>query len=143
MSFDGSVRSKKVFSEYSHNTLTHLDVVVEVLEVQISFTSELYFDKEYIEFCEADIMFDIPYATNFCIRSTFQWWNILVRRECSGRILGIWRINIVWWGMLFLTHYLSENCIDIVNIRTYIGILRISFLHIRLHLSKPIRCFLT
>ena len=33
MYFDGPVRSKKVFSESSYQIVTHLDVVVEVLEV--------------------------------------------------------------------------------------------------------------
>ena len=38
VSFDGQVSRKKVFSELSQRIDTHLDVVVEVLEVQRSVT---------------------------------------------------------------------------------------------------------
>ena len=36
VSFDGLIIRNKVFLEYSHSIETHLDVVVEVLEVHIS-----------------------------------------------------------------------------------------------------------
>ena len=36
VSFDGLVRRNKVFSESSHVIERHIDVVVEVIEVQIS-----------------------------------------------------------------------------------------------------------
>ena len=41
---------KKVFSESSHCIETHLDVVVEVLEVKISISFLLCIHKEFIEF---------------------------------------------------------------------------------------------
>ena len=44
------VRRKKVFLEYSHHIETHLDVVVEILEVQINVSFELCLDEESIEF---------------------------------------------------------------------------------------------
>ena len=44
VSFDGLVIRKEVFSESSHRIETHLDVVVEVLETQISFSFELCLD---------------------------------------------------------------------------------------------------
>ena len=44
LSFYGMVSSKKVFSESSHHIETHLDVVVEVIEVQGSVAFELYID---------------------------------------------------------------------------------------------------
>ena len=50
VSFDGLLRIKKVLSEYSHRIETHLDVVVEVLEVQSSVTFGLCIDDEFIEF---------------------------------------------------------------------------------------------
>ena len=48
--FDGLVIRNKVFSEYSHHIDTHLDVVVEVLEVNISVAFELYIGEEFIDF---------------------------------------------------------------------------------------------
>ena len=48
--FDRLVIRKKVFLESSNRIDTHLDVVVEVLEVQISVAFELCLDEEFIEF---------------------------------------------------------------------------------------------
>ena len=39
-----------LFLESSHRIETHLDVVVEVIEVQSSFAFEFYLDEELIEF---------------------------------------------------------------------------------------------
>ena len=39
--FDGLVSRKKVFFEYMHRIETHIDVVVEVVEVRISVYFEL------------------------------------------------------------------------------------------------------
>ena len=39
----------KVFSESSHHIYTNIDVVEEVIFVNISFTSELCLDAEFIE----------------------------------------------------------------------------------------------
>ena len=50
MYFDGLVIRKKVFSESIHRIYTHLDVVVEVLEVQSRVIFELCLDEELIEF---------------------------------------------------------------------------------------------
>ena len=50
VSFDGLVIRKRVLSESSHLIETHLDVVVEVLEVQNSLDFELCLDEELIEF---------------------------------------------------------------------------------------------
>ena len=50
VSFNGLVSRKKVLSESIHRIETHLDVVVEVLEVQSSVAFELYLDEEFIEF---------------------------------------------------------------------------------------------
>ena len=41
MYFDGLVSRKKVFFEYMHRIETHIDVVVEVVEVRISVYFEL------------------------------------------------------------------------------------------------------
>ena len=41
---------KKVLSESCRRIETHIDVVVEFLEVQISVAFDLYFDEEFIEF---------------------------------------------------------------------------------------------
>ena len=48
VSFDGMVTRKEVLSESSHLSETHLDVVVEVLEIQSSITFELCLDEELI-----------------------------------------------------------------------------------------------
>ena len=47
--FDGQVISKKVYLESSHRIERHLDVIIEVLEIQISFSFELCLDEELIE----------------------------------------------------------------------------------------------
>ena len=46
--FNELVIRKKFFSGSSHRIETHLDVVVEVLEVQSSPPFELYLDEEFI-----------------------------------------------------------------------------------------------
>ena len=48
VSFDGLLIRKKVFLESNHRIKTHLDVVVEVLEVQISVAFEFCLDEEFI-----------------------------------------------------------------------------------------------
>ena len=45
LSLDGLVTSKKVLSDSSHRIQTHLDVVVEVLDIYISVSFELCLDK--------------------------------------------------------------------------------------------------
>ena len=49
--FDKPATRNVLFSESSHRIETHLDVIVEVLEIQISVSFELYLDEELIEFC--------------------------------------------------------------------------------------------
>ena len=46
--FDGPVSRKKVFLYYSHLIEKHLDVLVEVLEVQSSVDFEFCLDEELI-----------------------------------------------------------------------------------------------
>ena len=50
VSFYGLVIRKEVFSESSHRIDTHLGVVKEILEIQISVSFELCLDEELIEF---------------------------------------------------------------------------------------------
>ena len=50
VSFDGLVIRKKVFSKSIHQIETHLDVFVEILEVQIIFYFVLFLDEYLIEF---------------------------------------------------------------------------------------------
>ena len=50
VSFDGLVSKKKVLSAFSHNIETHIDLVLEVLEVQSSVAFEFCFDEDFIEF---------------------------------------------------------------------------------------------
>ena len=49
VSFDGLVTRKDVFSESSHRIEAHIDVLVEVLEIQISVYFELCLNEELIE----------------------------------------------------------------------------------------------
>ena len=49
VSFDGLVSRNKLFSDSSHLIETHVDVVVEVLEVHSSISFELCLDEEFIE----------------------------------------------------------------------------------------------
>ena len=46
---DGQVISKEFFSESSHHIERHLDVVIEVLEIQSSVSFELCLDEDLIE----------------------------------------------------------------------------------------------
>ena len=50
VSFDRLVTRKEVFSESSNLIETHIDVVVEVLEVQSSVSFEFYIDEYFIEY---------------------------------------------------------------------------------------------
>ena len=45
VSFDGPVTRKEVFSESSHSIESHIDVVIEVLEIQISVSFEFCIDE--------------------------------------------------------------------------------------------------
>ena len=74
VSFDGLVTSKEVFLESSHRIEEHIDVVIEVIEIQSSVSFELCLDEEFIEFWRADLMFEGPYITNFCRAPPFKWW---------------------------------------------------------------------
>ena len=65
MSFDGLAIRKKVFLQSSHRIEKHIDVVLEVLEVQSSVNFDICLDGESIEFWRADLMFESPHATNF------------------------------------------------------------------------------
>ena len=49
VSVDGLVIRKKVYSESSHLIERHLDIVIEVLEIQSSVSFELCLDEELIE----------------------------------------------------------------------------------------------
>ena len=49
VSGDGQVIRKKFYLEYSHRTERHLDVVIEVLEIQGSVSFELCLYEELIE----------------------------------------------------------------------------------------------
>ena len=85
--FYGMVSRKKVLSESRKRIETHLDVVLEVLEVHISVAFELCIDEDYIYFWWDDIMFESPQKTIYCRMSTLQWWSLLVIRNQSGKIL--------------------------------------------------------
>ena len=48
VSFDGMVSRKRVLLEYNQHLEIHIDVFVEVIEVQISVDFELCIDEEFI-----------------------------------------------------------------------------------------------
>ena len=48
--FDGLVDRKEIFSESSHRIESHLDVVIEVLDIHSSVYFELCLDEDLIEF---------------------------------------------------------------------------------------------
>ena len=50
--FDGLVTRKEVLSESSQRIKAHLNVVLEVLEIQISISFEFCLDEDLIEFFE-------------------------------------------------------------------------------------------
>ena len=50
VSFDGIETTKKVFSDSSNRIEAHLDVVIEILEIQSSFSFELCLNEELIAF---------------------------------------------------------------------------------------------
>ena len=49
VSFDVLVITKEVFYESSHRIERHLDVVIEVLDIQRSVSFELYLDEELVK----------------------------------------------------------------------------------------------
>ena len=98
VSFDRMVTSKKVFSESSHCTETHIFVVVDILEVQNSVYLDFCIDDEFIEFWLTDLMFQNSYATNCCRLYTIQWYRPHVSRYHSGRVRRLWWIFLGWWG---------------------------------------------
>ena len=57
VSFDGMLRKKEVFSESSHHIEKHLDVVVEIIEVQVSVSFYLCIGEEIMEFWLSYLMF--------------------------------------------------------------------------------------
>ena len=80
VSFDELVSRKKILWMSSHRIQTHLDVFVAIIEFHIIVSFNLYLDYYFIGFWWADIMFEIPHATNFHRMSTFQWWILLSRQ---------------------------------------------------------------
>ena len=124
--FNRLVIRNKVFLEYSHCIDTHLDVVVEVLEVNISVAFELWIGEEFIKFWWAYLMFEIPHAINVFRISTFQGWSPLVSWDRSGIILGLWRIHLVRWGIrnLNLIHNIFDHLLELVKL----NVLFINFL---------------
>ena len=50
VSFDGIVTSKELFLDSSHSIEEHIDVVLKVLEIQISVSFELCLDEDIIEY---------------------------------------------------------------------------------------------
>ena len=50
VSFDGQVVRKKVYLESIHPIERHLEVVIEVLDIQSSVSFEFFLDEELIEF---------------------------------------------------------------------------------------------
>ena len=112
--FDGLVSRKKVFLDYIHRIETHLDVVVEVLEVKISVAVELCLDEEFIEFWWSDTLFEIPNSTIcFCRMSTFQCWSPIVSWDQIGNIMRFWWIMLVWqefWNFNLIHHWCDHFC---------------------------------
>ena len=49
-SFDGMVIRKELLSESSYRIERHLDVVIEILEIQSSVSFEFYLDEELIKY---------------------------------------------------------------------------------------------
>ena len=94
VSVDSLVTRKKVFLESSIRSVTHLDVVVEVLKVHISVSFEFCIYEEFIESWWADLMFQSTPATNFCRLSTIQSCIYSVSWVHSGRV------RRLWWSLL-------------------------------------------
>ena len=46
---DGQVIRKELFSEFSYRIERHLYVVIEIIDIQSSFSFELYLDEELIK----------------------------------------------------------------------------------------------
>ena len=114
--FDVMVCSKEVFSESIHRIETHLDLFVENIEVQISIAFKLCLYEQFISFWWDDIMFEITNYTNLCISSTLQLWSLIVIWYQSFKILGLWWVQLVWWGVLIQNHKMCNNCLDLSKI---------------------------
>ena len=109
MSLYGLLISKKVFSVSSHLIETHIDVVVEVLEVQSSVAFELCLNEVFIEFWWSDLMFEIWHATIFCRISTFQWWCPLELLQPQMRKINSGYHNYQLTGPNLRYKYFSQN----------------------------------
>ena len=96
------VSKNKILSDSIHQIETHLDVVVEVIEVQSRVTFEFCLDEEFKEFWWSDIMFEIIHATNYCRMSTFQWWSLIISCNHIVRILGLWWVYLLWKACFIL-----------------------------------------
>ena len=114
--FDLMVCRKEVFSESIHRIETHLDLFLEIIEVQSSIAFELCIYEQFISFWWDDIMFEITNYTNLCITSTLQWWSLIVIWYQSFKILGLWWVQLVWWGVLIQNHQMCNNCLDLSKI---------------------------
>ena len=96
MSFGELVTKEEVFLESSHRIETHLDFVVEVLEIQSSVSFDLYLGEELLEFVWGYLMFEGRHATNFSRVPPIQWSIPPVRRDHSGRFWRSQYILLVW-----------------------------------------------
>ena len=119
VSFGGLVISKEVFSEYSHRIERHIDVVKEVLEIQSSVSFEFCLIEELIEFWLADLMFEVPHATNIFGDSSFQCWMPPVSLDRGGRVRRSQCILLVYRGfrnvvLVFLHFY--QNLLECISI---------------------------
>ena len=95
MSFDGLVTRKEVLYESSHRIETHLDVVVEVIEIQRSVSFELCHDEDLIEFWLSDIMFEGPYATNFLECPPYNNGSFLLSKTT---VVGSGGVGVYFWS---------------------------------------------
>ena len=105
VSFYGLVSRKKVFSESSRRIETHLNVVLEVLEVQSSVAFELCLDEEFIEFCEliSCLRVHMPPFFVYCppsYRGAFLLTGTTVVRSCAfgeSILSGVDFESLIWF----------------------------------------------
>ena len=63
--FNGLVTRNEVLLEYIHRIKANLDMVVEVLDIQISISFEFCLGDDLIQFWWVDLIFDGAHASNF------------------------------------------------------------------------------
>ena len=115
VSFDGLVSRKRVFLEYSNHTETHIDVVVDVIELHISVDFEFCLDEDLYNFGELISFLRVHMPPVFVYFSSSNGGVFLLART---KVVGSWVFGEsilygkevwLWPRILLISYLISEN----------------------------------